>query len=265
MWSDNGNDKLTGICRFEDILPLRECCNKSLLPESSQSVIVRLFPYHVDGLEGRNVARYACVSDYHRVCGSLLQELADRLKAEYPGEKFAAFIDDSPVPEVRAAYLAGLGLVGMHGMLIHEKYGSRVFIGTIVTTLEIKPSENPERTCLKCGQCIAACPTGAIGEGRPLDRTRCRSRISQKKGALTDWEKTQLREGGFVWGCDICADACPLNQNLPLTPITEFRAGITPVLTRENLDAAIADKPYAWRGKDVLLRNIAILEAEANV
>lgn len=257
-------ERLTGVCRFEDILPLRQCRKKSLLPENLKSVIVRLFPYHADGLENRNVARYACLSDYHRVCGGLLQELTDRLSDKYPGEEFVPFIDDSPVPEVRAAYLAGLGSIGMHGMLIHEQYGSRVFIGAIVTTLEIEPSANTQKACLNCGRCVAACPTGALENGKPLNKERCRSHITQKKGPLTDWETAQIKDGGFVWGCDICADVCPLNQNLPITPVMEFRENVVPVLTRENLDAAITDKPYAWRGKDVLLRNIGILEAKAD-
>lgn len=266
-----------------------------------KTVIVCLFPYYVGEYPERNVARYALINDYHKICGDILASLASQFKAAFPDEEFIPSIDASPIREVRAAYAAGLGAIGRHSMLIHEKYGSRVFIGTIGTGLEltqiteIKNSRDSsaisflqpnatggnnasyyfsdifrydkprtKKTCLNCGKCISSCPTGAISADKPFDRKLCRSAITQKKSGLIDWEQAQIKAGGFVWGCDICADACPMNACAEKTKINAFYEDIVPVLTRENLTQAIVKKPYNWRGEKVLLRNISLLEESLN-
>lgn len=256
---EDDNHRLMGYCRIEDTLPLIECRQKSQLPENPETVIVCLFPYFVGEYPERNVARYAIVNDYHKVAGDILASLAAQLKSAFPGEKFAAFVDNSPVREVRAAYAAGLGAIGMNGMLIHETFGSRVFIGTVITTLKLRYENKPAKTCLNCGLCIEACPTGAISKTAPLKRELCRSAISQLKREPSDFERGEIRAGGLAWGCDICADACPLNKSLPKSPVKGFYEDILPVLTLQNLDDALLKKPYNWRGKDVLLRNLSII------
>lgn len=241
-------------------MPLIEMRRTPFLSFSPKTVVVCLFPYYVGDYPERNVSRYALVNDYHKLCGDMLASLALQLKAVFPNEEFMPFIDASPVREVRAAYAAGLGAIGRHGMLIHEKYGSRVFIGTILTGLELKPKLHVKKNCLNCGKCISACPTGAISADKPLNRELCRSAITQKKSGLTSWEQDQIKAGGLVWGCDICADACPMNSAAEKTPVNAFYEDISPVLTRENLPYLIAKKPYGWRGEKVLLRNISLLE-----
>jgi epoxyqueuosine reductase QueG len=179
------------------------------------------------------------------------------LQAQHPTEEFVWFVDSSPIREVNAARLAGLGVVGLHGQLLHEEYGSRVFLGEIVTTLELQPSAPAKGACLRCGKCIAACPTGAL-TANGLDKNRCRSAITQKKAPLTDWEQDQIRAGGLVWGCDLCSDACPLNRDKP-TPIKAFYENPAPLVTGENLDRLLAIKSYGWRGRGVLERNIELI------
>jgi epoxyqueuosine reductase QueG len=63
----------------------------------------------------------------------------------------------------------------------------------------------------------------------------------------------------MAWGCDICADVCPHNQNPKATPIAAFKRNILPVLSPENLDSAMLTKPYSFRGKEVLKRNLEII------
>lgn len=248
-----------GVCRFSDCLPLLPVRSRGRIPPGARSVIVCLFPFDAGQFRApRNLAGYAVVNDYHRVAGAILDKLAAALLQEHPRERFIPFVDSSPLREVEAARLAGLGLVGRHGQLINGEYGCRVFLGEVVTTLALAPSAPETGACLGCGRCVAACPTGALAEGGPLDKSLCRSAISQKKGALTPWEEQQLRLGGFAWGCDLCASACPLNTGRR-TPIREFTENLLPVLTEENLDAALAAKPYAYRGRKVLLRNLAII------
>lgn len=241
-------------------MPLISLRKTPSLPISPKTVIVCLFPYYVGEYPARNVARYAMINDYHKVCGDLLASLVSQLKAAFPKDEFMPFIDNSPIREVHAANKAGLGAVGCNGLLIHGKYGSRVFIGTIVTSLELTPKTYSEKTCLGCGKCINSCPTGAISRDKPLNKKLCRSAITQKKSTLTAWEQEQVRAGGLVWGCDICADICPMNKTAEKTPIKEFYDDITPILTRESLASLIVKKPYGWRGEAVLLRNLSLLE-----
>lgn len=260
-------------------MPLIDTRKTPSLPVNAKTVFVCLFPFYTGEYPTRNVARFAMLNDYHKVCGDMLASFAAQLKAAFPTDEFVPFIDSSPIREVHAAHCAGLGAIGRHGMLIHEIYGSRVFIGTITSSLALKP-QKPDtfrtllgeandsnarnrfdaKGCLDCRKCIKACPTGALSLDKPLDRTLCRAAITQKKGALTDWEQAQIKAGGLAWGCDICADVCPRNQHAAQTPIKAFVDDIAPLLTRENLSGLIAKKPYGWRGKAVLLRNLSLLE-----
>jgi len=167
-------------------------------------------------------------------------------------------VDASPIREVEGAYLAGLGRRGKNGQLFHEKYGSYCFIGEIVTDLVIKGDLPEQGDCPGCGRCLAACPTGALKEGG-VEKDRCRSHITQKKGELTDWEADQIALGGMAWGCDICTQACPLNAHPAITPIGAFHQKLLPVLTGENLPEALDDHALNYRGEKVLRRNLQIL------
>ena len=219
-----------GVCRFEDALPLLEVRAKRRLPERAKSIIVILFGYYVGEYPNRNISRYALMDDYHTIIRATLEELAKELQNMYNSDVFIPFVDSSPVAEVRAASLAGLGDTGMNGQLLNETYGSYCFIGEIVTTADFPAAGRKAKPlCTHCGRCAAACPTGALShEG--FDREKCRSHITQKKGELTEWEREQIRAGGFVWGCDLCTDACPVNRNARRSPVVAFQRDIAPVV-----------------------------------
>lgn len=248
-----------GFCPLAGLSGLLECRGKRLLPESGGSAILLLLPYYAGEFTPRNVARYALCDDYHTIAGDILQRVIAPLQEAFPGEKFIPFVDSSPIPEVEAGVLAGLGFAGKNGQLITPWYGSLAFLCEIVTTLDLPqtgPTESPG--CGDCRRCLGACPTGALSEAG-LDKTKCRSHITQKKGELTPWETEQIRRGGLAWGCDICTAACPHNKGVPLTTIPAMREGLEPLLTLENLSALAAKKSYGWRGKKVLERNLSII------
>lgn len=247
-----------GVCRFEDCLPLLNTRSAARVPEGARSVILCLIPYYIGEYPRRNVARYAIPNDYHRVAGGILSALAAGLLEQYPGERFVPFVDSSPLREVSAAQLAGLGAPGCNGQLISRKWGCHAFIGEVVTTLELAPATPVGDLCTGCGACYAACPTGALAPVGPFDRALCRSRITQKKGTLTEWEQRQVEDGGFAWGCDLCTDACPLNTKA-LSPVRALHDAPEAVLTPENLDRLLEQKAYGWRGRSVLSRNLLFL------
>ena len=256
-----GGERL-GCCRLDGLpglLPCRARREVEALPPGSGAVVA-LFPYYAGEFPGRNLARYALCGDYHAAAGEILEEMARPLREAFPGKRFLPFADASPIPEVAAAVRAGLGFAGKNGQLIAPGLGSYLFIGELVTDLPLEdtgPGAFPG--CGDCRRCLDACPTGALGEGG-LDRARCRSQITQKKGALTPAEAREVRLGGLAWGCDGCTDACPYNRRPALTPIRGLREGADPVLTRENLPELLPRKSYGWRGAGVLLRNLELLE-----
>ena len=126
-----------GCCPFEPLRPqILECRAKERLPADAKSIFVALFPYAMEeaAYQGGNLSRYAAVGDYHEIVPQYLKRAVSALEQAFPEEAFVPFTDNSPIPEVRAAALAGLGRIGQNGLLIHERYGSWVFIGEIVTT-----------------------------------------------------------------------------------------------------------------------------------
>lgn len=219
----------------------------------------------------RNLSLYAVPRDYHGYMEALSHTLLPSLQRLYPHLRFALFADHSPLRETDAAARAGLGVLGRNGLLLTHAYGSFVFLGEVVTdgdyttvTGEVPPDFPPTPPlCQGCGLCIRACPAGCQGE----DHRGCLSALTQKKGALTPEEVSEIQKGGLVWGCDACQLACPHNQIVIRegrdTPIPYFREERSVCLSSEALltmeDAAFRQRAYAWRGREVILRNCALL------
>ena len=246
-----------GAVSFESVFPLLECRAKSRLPENAKTVIVALFPYYIGEFEKRNFSRYAIVTDYHNVAGEKLRKICEELSKKYPFS-FVPFVDNSPVREVDAAVRAGLGMLGENSLLINPEYGSYVFIGTIVTDMELDFKEYPVTKCIGCGECKKACPSGCITDGK-VDKTRCLSDITQKKGELTEEEISLVEKGKSLWGCDICQEVCPMQTNKK-TPIKEFYTDNKAFLELSDLTKeAIKDKAYSFRGEKPLVRNYELI------
>lgn len=253
----DGISPLWGICPFEKVKEnLIECRAKKRLPERCETVITACFPYLLEdsAYKNLNISKYAVVADYHEVAVARLLKAADKLRELYPENEFAVFADNSPIPEVSAACAAGLGARGINTLLITEKYGSYVFIGEIVTDLKIETKETEYKSCIGCGKCIEACPAKAISKA-DFNKEICLSAVTQKKGELSDEEKTLMKECGCIWGCDICQDVCPMNKNAAKTEIEEF---LSSHAAHVSEGCELDGRAYEWRGRKVIERNIAI-------
>ncbi len=236
--------KNVGFCAFDSVKDhLLDCRAKQRIPQKAKTIVTCAFPYKIKDEAPKFLSRYAAISDYHTVCGEMLAAACKKLKEKYPKNEFEYFCDNSPIPEVHTAAVAGLGAKGDNGLLITKEYGSFVFLGEIITDLHLD-CDNQYTECNHCGKCKDTCPV-------TLDKTNCLSNLSQKK-KLVDSELEKLRQNNILWGCDICQNACPLNKNAQNTDIPEFITGYRDEYT---IGEDTKNRPYTWRGEGVIKRN----------
>lgn len=238
------------VCEFDFVKDRLIKCRKSAeIPQNAKSIIMAIFPYKVNTAPPKRISRYAAVPDYHTVCEKMLRAAATQLSERFPENEFRVFIDNSPIPEVAAAVHSGLGVIGQNGLLIHKRYGSYVFIGEIVTDLDIEVDKGGKK-CLDCGQCKKVCPTN-------LCKATCLSSVNQQKKPLSHAQTLQIKQSGYIWGCDICSEICPMNKGVPTTYIKEFIDGYR----NEYIDGEpYDDRAYAWRGPEVIKRNAMLVK-----
>jgi epoxyqueuosine reductase len=195
-----------------------------------------------------------------------LQQLADFLEKALPGTRCLAMVDSGPLAEKALAYRAGLGFFGWNSCLITERFGSWIFLGTLLTTAPLSPDPFQPRTCRECGRCLEACPTGAIVAPYVVDPGRCLSYVTQARGVMT--EEFRIPMGDRLFGCDTCQAVCPHNAAPEWGNHREFfphpRVGTQPSLemvmklTNKDFQASFGHTPAGWRGKKILQRNAAI-------
>jgi epoxyqueuosine reductase len=241
----------------------------SLLP-NARSVVCIAVPYATScgkqgPLQGR-VSNYAWSSDYHRRLRELLRAVADEIDAAAGAQVTAIACDTRPLAERAFAARAGLGWIGKHTNLIAPKLGSFVFLGEIVTTLELPADVPVRKSCGKCSACVQACPTGALRGDYTIDAKRCISDLTQRTGAIPVAMRPLI--GDWVWGCDICQLVCPPTTAAPAVAAVQWgpvdeRAARPSLVELLLLRSAEFKRRYrktamGWRGAAVLRRNAAV-------
>ena len=174
------------------------------------------------------VAQYARGRDYHRVLHGMLAQLVERLRAACD-EPFAArlFVDTGPVLERELAARAGLGWIGKNTCLLNGQSGSYLFLGEVVTDLQLEPDSRAAERCGSCRRCVDACPTEALRAPYTLDARRCISYLTIEHRAKID-ESLKSALGVRVYGCDICQQVCPYNARAPRATHPQIAADLLP-------------------------------------
>jgi epoxyqueuosine reductase len=148
--------------------------------------------------------------------------------------------DSGPVMERVVAKYAGLGWQGKNTCLINQDMGSWMFLGTVLTTLDLEPSladgEPPAPDlCGNCTLCLEACPTQAFVEPYVLDARKCISYLTiELRGAIPLEIRDQM--GNALIGCDICQDVCPWNRKAPVTKLAAFQPRRAEVVVADDFE-----------------------------
>ncbi len=196
-----------------------------------------------EGAVGR-VAQYAWGRDYHRVLRKKLHRLVKALRAELD-EPFDArvCVDTAPVIERELAAAAGIGWIGKNTLVLHQDLGSFFFLGEIITTLELTPSAPATDHCGSCTRCLDACPTAALTAPYQMDATRCISYLTiEHRGAIPEPLRPLMDD--WVYGCDICQEVCPFNQDAPAATEPAYQLNECNTLTpRPLLSSLLAFSP----------------------
>ena len=218
--------------------------------------------------ERARISVYAQGGDYHKTVKKALKALARFIVDAVPSE-LKVFVDTAPVMEKPLAQAAGIGWQGKHTNLVSREHGSWLFLGVILTELELEPDEpaEPGIHCGSCTRCLDACPTHAIGPGHRIDARKCISYLTiEHDGPIPEEYREAM--GNRIYGCDDCLAVCPWNRfaeaasaNRAFLPRAELAAPSLADLLRLD-DAAFremfAGSPIKRIGRNRMIRNCLV-------
>lgn len=280
QWISNGiAGDMTYLEARDDAGQLKRASLASAAPWA-RSVVVCALNYNTDEPYSTHagtttqgwISRYAWTKrDYHDVLLTKLRRLESGVVALCEEKRLGTprtwcYVDTGPVIERIFAKYAGIGWIGKNTCILNEDLGSWLFLGVMLTSIELTYDLPPADRCGSCTRCLNACPTHAFPAPYQLDATKCISYLTiEKRGTIP--EEMRAGIGRQVFGCDICQDVCPWNRQAPLTKTPELEA--RPGLVNPELDGlarlSLEEFRDLFRGTPVkrakyagLLRNVAI-------
>ncbi|MCU1302780.1 MAG: Epoxyqueuosine (oQ) reductase QueG [Candidatus Sulfotelmatobacter sp.] len=171
------------------------------------------------------ISRYAWGrDDYHDSVMRRLRQVETALRNAVPANDLVTrcYVDTGPVVERVVAKYAGIGWIGKNTCVINQKLGSWIFLGVILSSVDLESGLPAPDRCGTCTRCIDACPTDALIAPYQLDSNKCISYLTiEKRGGID--EELRAEMGRHIFGCDICQDVCPWNRKAPATNAEEFK------------------------------------------
>lgn len=210
---------------------------RKLLP-GAKTIVSLLARYSSGNTDSSNgplkISRYARGRDYHKVLKNRSRELLTWVNENMGPAHGKVFCDSAPVMERSWAVRAGLGWIGRNGCLLVPGQGSWFFIAELILDLELYEYVQPvEDLCGSCRRCIEACPTGALLGDGTVDAANCIAYLTIEHRREIP-ERFLGKMNGWIFGCDICQEACPWNHFGGQTGISD----LSPGAGREVLDPA---------------------------
>lgn len=207
--------------------------------------------------------------DYHYVLQDKLDRLARGIEALTADFEYKGMVDTGALVDTAVAQRAGIGFIGKNGLVISKEFGSYMFLGELITNLDIEPDQPVDYGCGDCNRCVTACPTSClIGDGS-MNAKRCLSFQTQDKGVMDLEFRKKIKT--VIYGCDICQICCPYNKGLDNPLATEIDPELShpellPFLELSNgqFKEKFGHVAGSWRGKNILQRNAIIALANAN-
>lgn len=250
---------------------LEERLNPALTFERPRTLIALALVYPSqtvrlnDGRPRGMFSRSSWGVDYHDLLREKMDLLIEKIRQRIRDARFMPMVDTGPLIDVATAHRAGLGFIGKNGLLITETFGSFVYLGEIVTDLDIEPDLPMDSQCGSCQKCIKACPGKALLGNGSMNAKRCLSYHTQTKGPMEMEFRKKIRN--VLYGCDICQLVCPFNKgkHVLLHPKMEpdpytIQPDLEELLTISNkeFNARFGHMAGSWRGKKNLQRNAII-------
>jgi epoxyqueuosine reductase len=212
---------------------------------------------------GGTISVYAQGEDYHEVIKGRLKDLGGWVAARLGGD-LKVFVDTAPLMEKPLAQAAGLGWQGKHTNLVSRDFGSWLFLGAILTTLDLAPDAAEGDHCGQCRACLDICPTKAFTAPYQLDARACLSYLTiEHKGPMPVQYRAAM--GNRIYGCDDCLAVCPWNKFAQTAREARVRGRAAlrapPLKDLARLDdgafrALFAKSPIKRIGRDRFVRNV---------
>jgi epoxyqueuosine reductase len=241
MWSEARSAVVLGVNYGPDVDPLEQ------LARSDHAAI----------------SVYAQGDDYHDVIKKRLKVLAGWMHRRF-GEDVKVFVDTAPLMEKPLAQRAGLGWQGKHTNLVSRQFGSWLFLGSVLTTLDLPPDDAEADHCGRCSACLDICPTKAFPAPRQLDARRCISYLTIELSGPIPVEFRPAM-GNRIYGCDDCLAICPWNKFASLSSEAKLQAreelrqpslAELAVLDDAQFRALFSKNPIKRIGRDRFVRNV---------
>ena len=207
--------------------------------------------------------------DYHYILQDKLERLARGIEELTADFEYKGMVDTGALVDTAVARRAGIGFIGKNGLVISKEFGSYMFLGELITNLELEPDQPVDYDCGDCNRCVKACPTSCLLGDSTMDARRCLSFQTQDKGMMDLEFRKKIKT--VIYGCDICQICCPYNKDIDSPPVVDIdpdlaQPELLPFLGLSN--GQFKEKfgliAGSWRGKNILQRNAIIALANAH-